>query len=232
MPSPSDSKKIVLVNSLYPDGLTTGMVYEYYQENKERILKEIDNRPIITFMGFESYIPLVVRRNIKGELIRLNSSNYDDVISGYTISLSSETPDPTDYVVIDVDPKSGTTDKYMEVHVLNPIINILGKMHLGHAIHKFRVTTSAKGFHLYVDLAKVVDINFAREMIIEELSRIKPFFPFDINDKNGSMPVNLDLSPMYKRGSVTVPWALIRDGSICKDVTKKYENFNRKLNHI
>ena len=40
--------------------------------------------------------------------------------------------------------------------------------------------------------------------------------------------INLDLTPMYHRGSHTVPWALNRNGLICMDVTKNIQRFQRK----
>jgi len=101
MSYPKNPETIVLKNSFYPNGLTEIQIWNHYQKYKSKLLEQNKNRSMMMFLYLENG-KLIVKKKV-GELIRLNSQNYDSIISGRSISLHSLMNKTEDIGVIDID---------------------------------------------------------------------------------------------------------------------------------
>lgn len=227
MPIPSEPDKIVFKNGLYPNGLTAEQIYKYYIKNKRRILKECDRRPVVLFNYYDPTTHVVVQRNRNNQPIILTHENYDEIITGYNISISVETAYPGDLVkhkIIDLDPIGNVTETQMKNAVLE-----LAEFY---NYRKYTITNGSRGYHLRVEINKasrkqVLQImkaelteNFGNKYLINDRSRNRP--------KSG---INLDFIAMQNKGSLTVPYALTRHGVICSPI-KNVIAFKRHLQVI
>ena len=222
MPTPSEPNKIILKNAIYPNGLTAQTLYDYYIANKDNIIKNCKNRKILFFLSFDPNQSLVVKRNHNGKPIYLNSANYDTFISGHTVSLSKEINNSgkSNLIVIDIDPvNNGVAEDLLKTSV-----NDLSAYFTTHNdVKSTKVFASAKGYHLYLELSKFYKSN---ELMGRTAALLKEEFgsKYFVNEKinrrkiNPLKVINLDLSPMYFRGSLTVPYSLTRIGTICANI--------------
>lgn len=222
MPYPKEPNKIVFINDVYPKGLTSLDVYSYYTKNKEKILKECKDHPIVMFMSFEPNTDLVVRRNIDSKPIFLNRANYDSIVSGYTLSISMETLNLTEYYVVDVDFKRRGTELELKT-ATKAVVNLFGRVP---KIKEVRVTNSSTGFHVYGYLKRKENLNFAKKYLFDILE--STFIgKYSLTRNSNVSGIVLDTTPMNRRGSITIPWSLTRSGIICSDVTNNFWKLNR-----
>lgn len=221
MPFPSDPTKIVLRNNFYPNGLTAEKVYNYYIKNKRRIIKECNNRPVLLFNSFKENTPLIIRRNLPTGPIILTNDNYESIITGYTISISVETAyngDKVNEKIIDIDPIGTIKENELKSCVFD-ILNFYKNF-------KCTVTNSSKGYHIRVHINPT-----PRKVILQIMtSELTSEFgnKYYINDKSRTIlsGINLDLVAMQSKGSITVPYALTREGLICSPI-KNVTSFKR-----
>ena len=227
MPYPSEPNKIVFKNSIYPIGLTTGDIYSYYLRNKSKILEMVEKKKLILFMSFDVDKPLTVVRNLKdGSPIILNKSNYTNILSGYNISISMETPDPTDYIVLDIDYKDRATEMQMK-RAASDVRNMFNNMSI---VKESKITNSSTGYHIYGFLKRKIKLDDAREIL---LTNIKKNFSgkYGIGRNSKVSGVVLDITPMYKRGAITIPYSLTREGIKCEYINN-LNKFNRSRQRI
>jgi hypothetical protein len=224
MSYPKDPDKIVFRNDIYPNGLKSIVLYNYYMKNKSYILKQLNNAPIVMFMAVEDTKPLIVKRLINNELIKLNSSNYDTIIGGYTLSISMELLNPTSYYVVDIDYRNRGT----ELQLKQAVADVIG-IYKNNNIDDVRVTNSSTGYHVYGFLKRKQPLYKAKNNLEKILKPLTPKYSLSRYNSNG---IILDTSIMHTRGSITVPGGLTRTGIICSDVTRNYYRFNRYNNKI
>jgi hypothetical protein len=87
MAYPENPETIVLRNSYYPKGLTELDIWNYYQKVKREILNETKSRDIMFAIMVDLNKP-VIRRRGKGQgFIRLTPQNYDEIITGRTVTI-------------------------------------------------------------------------------------------------------------------------------------------------
>jgi len=221
---PTNPDTIVIKNEYYPSGLTQKMVWDHYQNNKIKLLRELANRVAILFI-FINENDYIIRRFIDYKLIYITPKNYNYIISGRTVSISVETPDKLDYFCLDIDPvKSVTEDEKKEAvkHVIDLYTSIS-------QVTRIRVVSTSSGYHVYGYLKTKMDnsvaINFLRKKMLMNFSDT---YGIGERRKNTKNKIVIDFTPMYHRGSHVVPFALNRNGLMCMDITKNWESFNRK----
>lgn len=222
MAAPKNPNTIIIQNSYYPKGLTEGKIYEYYMRNKESIIKEINGRFVLVFLVPKKN-ESVVLRNRGGNEILLNRLNYDEVISGRTISISVERGSQIDYFCVDID-----GGKSVKEQQLKRAVDDVCRGPIQIVAPRRRVSSTASGYHVYLYLKKSMSIEAAHKTL-------KSLLQSTFGDKyniTGKPPkpneIKLDISPTTNRGSHTVIGALCRNGLACKDVTNTISRFNRK----
>ena len=222
MAAPRDPNVIIIRNEYYPDGLKEERVWNYYLKNKNKIIKEAANRPIIIFLFVSENNSIILRRTRSNESITLNKENYEKVISGRSVSLSVE--NIGGYYCIDIDSKENVKEEDKK-QAVQDILDIYKKLP---EVKKIRVTSSSSGYHVYGYLVKQVSPDTA-------INILKKHLEFSLKDKYGigqridssDKDIVLDFAPMYSRGSHTLPGSLNRNGTICLDITKNWKTFDR-----
>jgi hypothetical protein len=209
---PPHPNKIVLKNNYYPQGLTEDDIYKYYMKNKDKILKEVENREvmfnIITDKGL-----VVKRKDSNGKFIKLNNSNYEDIITGRTISIHSTMHKTERIGIIDIDTEhfgfaKGSAAKIYDY--LPDFEDIIAK--------QIRYTGKSS-FHILVDFKSPKSINSIRSYLRKTL---KNNFDtqFSIEQTRNSGKINLDLSPNKFRGGFITLYSLSSEGLMCLDIPR------------
>jgi hypothetical protein len=221
MSYPKNPKTIIIKNKYYPRGLRQIDIWNHYQKYKLKILKVLEQRPIMLFIFLDGG-NVVVRRQFQNKPIILNKDNYDRILHGRTVSLSVETGNPTNYFCIDIDSTFNDKEKDLK-ECVEKLVNFYKENLL---VNKIKIYLSANSYHVYGYLKNPLNIDVARNILEKELSMRFS----DLYDINSKMPsrINLDLTPMYDKGTHTVPFSLSRNGLIYQDITKNWKMFNRK----
>lgn len=225
MAYPKNPETIVLRNSYYRNGLKEKEVYEYYQKMKYDILKETKSRDVM--LGIATAInKIILRRKGKGKnYIRLTPQNYDEIITGRTISIYSIMGTYEDVGIIDIDvldnnafklARQATNDVYDFVMDKMPIVRT--------AQIRFTGKTS---FHIacyFNQKIKIDGVRFLLERFLQnsDLARI-----YTISGKRKAGIVNIDLSPNKYKGAFITLGSLSQIGLKCQEVSyNKLMGFN------
>jgi hypothetical protein len=225
MGEPKNPNTIVIRNYYYPYGLKEIDIWNYYSKNRDKILKEVRGRPILLFM-FIKENEYIIKRFYDYKLIRLNSKNYDTIINGRTVSLSVEQEqDKINYFCIDIDSPNGMNDENKLKDCVEKVITFYDNIDM---VRKIRVVNSATSYHVYGYIKQNLNTSVAIKYLIKKLNYdLDKEFSINSKSKNNNK-INLDLSPMYLRGSHTVPWSLCKNGLVCMDITDTWESFRRE----
>jgi hypothetical protein len=222
MSFPLHPDTIVLRNSFYPKGLREVDIYNFYQRNKNKIIKEINGRPVLIFMLMENG-EYIVKRKEGGKVFTLDNTNYDRILSGRSISLSVEIGKSSPYICIDIDAgyRASEAEKKECVKYLlsSPIQELMIFDH-------HRIVSSATGYHVYFYL-KVSKLTNTLMSQTSMALAADPKRKWKIAKQAGDNEIVLDMSPMYPRGSHTVPGGLCRNGLIALDITNNLDDFKR-----
>lgn len=220
---PEHPDTIVIRNEYYSSGLTEIDVWNHYQKYKYDILKEVAGKILLLFIyvGENEYI---VRRSIKNRPIELTRKNYDKIITGRTVSISIEPGNRLDYLCIDIDPDSNVNEK-IKKKAVDDILDLYNSML---EVQKTRVISTSNGYHVYGYLRKSVSNDVAINLVKKHV-KMEFGNKYNIGAKKSSThDINLDLTPMYYRGSHVAPYALTRNGLIAMDITSNWKRFNRR----
>lgn len=224
MAHPENPKTVVIQNEYYPGGLTELQVWKHYQKFKNRVISEIDKTAVTLWVFIDVNKP-IVKRKVFNSPFTITGENYDKVITGRTVSISSELKQTTNNIIIDIDPGSGVNESQIKDCVRVVLDSAVSE--LSYVVRK-RVISTAKGYHLHLILDKKMNINSLRTIATRLLSMdFKDTYL--INSKNPkSNEINLDLTPMNPRGLHQTPYALCRNGLMSMDVTDYLVSFNRR----
>ena len=123
MSIPKNPGILVIQNKYYPRGLNEGDIYNYYQSVKHPIVKEVLGKNL-TFYFAVDLNQIVVMRKAKTPtgFLRLNYSNYDEVITGRTISIHSNFNRTTDFGIVDIDIEDFDLAKRTTIYVYDFLI--------------------------------------------------------------------------------------------------------------
>lgn len=219
---PNNPNTILFTNQYYPSGLKEIDVWRHYQKYKDKVIKEVNNRDVVSFIYTDN--GYIIRRKDGDKNLTLNEKTYDRVITGRSVFFSVETGLRTNYAPIDIDAGDSVTEDEkkdcVDYLIHSPVIDMS-------FVIGYRIISSASSYHVYFLLNKKMDINVARK-IIEKTIRMDPGNKYLVNDKRiDSTDISFDFTPLYPRGSHSVAWGLCRNGLIATDVTYNHRNFNR-----
>lgn len=213
---PNNPFDIVVKNKYYPQGLREIDIYEYYIQNKDKILNWINDRQV-AFRIKINPLSSIIRRKIDGKPIYLTESNFEKIIHGRTNVIYVEQKSSTNYFVIDIDLGPNL--------VMKDAINT-SKMLLEEFSGKYELLISSDiGLHYIGYVNKLQNINHLREKIrilledkIQTMSNKSKHITYTVNVK-GRKPntINFDLSPMYDRSLHISKYSLTKEFLICND---------------
>ncbi len=235
-------EKVLIKNNFYPEGITNFKLKEYYTQNKNKILTSVLDAPVLLFMMYDNSKEPTVVRKYNGDLIKLNSGNYDKLITNRVLSISYEPNHKNLFkLIFDLD----CVGKKCNSDLIRAIDDIIFKFDFEKIVVEnkltYKIFPSSTGFHLIFNNRDLTALNIkksitSREDLIsimeKELLNIFPYKNYSINKKikknNKMSNVNIDLSPMNKRGSITAPYALTRKGTMYIPITDGMNSFNKK----
>jgi hypothetical protein len=103
MSEPKNPKTLVIKNEFYPDGLSEEDIWNYYQKVKIPLLRETLGKTLMVFFATNLNKNVVLRKNKSNQLIRLNYTDYDEIVNGRTLSFHLEMEKFSSYGIIDID---------------------------------------------------------------------------------------------------------------------------------
>ena len=223
MSEPKHPDTILIKNNFYPNGLCEIDLWNYYQKNKNLILKETRLRELIFFLATDVNETTVVRRTKDHGVIMLTSSNFDKYITGRSLSIHSCMAKVEDFGIIDIDTEDFNKAKEATFDVCNTIdrapfvsdvrIRFTGKDSF-HVICYFKRK-------LRIDSAKVLLKNFLKESALADI--------YDIEYKEREK-VNLDLAPNKYRGGFITLGSLSVTGLRCMYVELRHlRSFSKQM---
>lgn len=219
--SPPHPEETVIKNWLYPKGLSEQDIWNYYQKNKKNILNWIGDRPVAFFLKINDI--LVLKRNIKGTPIKLNQDNYDEIITGRTLQIFVEHPDPSNYFVVDIDAGEIHSKKDIQ-EAAKTVIELLKPLKI---YSKEILFTSLKGLHVIGYLSKKESLDNIRDSIQNLLLKQDMYL---VNKKGQRhKEINLDLTPNYKRSIHLCRFSLTKEGLICDNILARGNKAGHKI---
>jgi len=215
MAYPENPKTIVVKNKYYPKGLTELDIWNYYQKVKGPLLRQTVNRDLMFFIMVEPNKP-VIRRRVGGKFIRLTSENYDQMITGRTVSIHSAMSGYEEKGIIDIDvhPNDGfnwarkvTNDVYDFVMDKIPVLRS--------ATIRYTGKTS---FHVVCDFGRKAKIDSIKYLLESFLSKSDLRRAYQIGGKRRSGVPNLDLNRNCNRCNYITLHSLSVLGLKCMEV--------------
>lgn len=212
MSFPEHPETIILKNKFYPKGLTEQDVYNYYQKVKSKIIQETRLREIM-FLIATDVNTLVVKRKHKGEFLKLTNDNYDEIITGRTLSIHSTMGMYEDFGIIDIDindwkeAKRTTLDVYEFVMDKVPIVKTT----------KIRYT-GKNSFHIVCNFNRKLKIDTIRDLLTRFLTTDYILKKYTVGSRRVKGLVNLDISPNKYRGGYITEGSLSIWGLRCMEV--------------
>lgn len=187
MSKPKNPDEIVLKNNFYPKGLTEKDIYDYYIKNKSNIIEQVKNRDLMFVLYVEENKPIVKKKH-KGKPITLSPSNYEELISGRSVSIHSTMKAHENIAIVDIDSddwreaKSATFDVY-DVLMDLPFINSVEIRYTG-----------KDSFHLFCKLGRRIKIDSIRFLLENYLNKNKKLrSKYTIQKKRERNIPNIDL---------------------------------------
>lgn len=212
---PKNPEKIVIKNKYYPTGLTEKEVYEYYQNNKKKILDWIGERYVAFFLELEDQM-LIKRKDSKGNFIRLKEGNFDELITGRTLQIHVQIPVKTNYFVVDIDSR---TEDFKEIKKAAKIVKEITEKDLDVRFFEF-LFTSTTGIHTIGYMNQIRNIDDIRKTLFKLLNENQEKYRVNIREKK-TRGINFDLSPNYKNSLHISRYSLTKEGLICDDIRRR-----------
>lgn len=213
---PKNPDTIVLKNSFYPNGLKEIDVWNYYQKVKNKILKETINRDIMFVIMVDINKPVIRRRSKDGKTIRLTPKNYDELITGRTLSIHSAMGSYEDFglIDIDIDPSDGfkwarevTRHTYDFVMDKMPVVKTASIRYTG-----------KQSFHIKCEFGRKMKIDVIRFLLRKFLQESELEKVYTIEGKRRPGIPNLDMAPNKFRGNYITLNSLSMWGLRCINV--------------
>ena len=190
MSAPKNPDTIIVKNTYYPRGLTEGDIWNYYQKNKYKIIKYLDNRDI--FFDIATDInKTVVRRKGKGnKTFFLNTNNYDEIITGRTLTINGVMNRVEDFGIIDIDIDNFNLAKEAAENVYETVLSDEFDFVVGASI-KYTGKTS---FHIICEMNIKRNVDLIRELLRQNLLKSDLSNMYTVESKRRYGIPNLDLS--------------------------------------
>ena len=213
---PENPNTIVLKNKFYPRGLREIDVWNHYQKFKGPILDQTRNKDLMFYIFVDVNKPIIKRKAGSG-YIRLTPQNYDNIITGRTVSIHSAMSSYQTFGIVDIDvhPSDGfqwakkvTADAYDYVMDKMPIVRT--------ASIRFTGKTS---FHIVCDFGRRMKVDLMRSLL-ERFFRMSPLAKaYQIAGKRKAGIPNIDFAPNKIRGNYITLNSLSILGLRCMEVS-------------
>lgn len=212
MSYPKNPDTIVLKNRYYPKGIREIDLWNYYQKNKVRLLKEVVGRDLFVYLAVDNE-PIIQRKGTSTRFIRLNPSNYDQLMTGRTLSVHSTMKRNEDIGIIDIDCDDLRRAKVACLETFEYLMTDIP--FLKKATIRF---TGKTGFHIFCTLTRKTNIDSVRFLFKKFLSESPLSKKYTIEGKRHPGTPNLDLAPNKFRGGFISLHSLSIIGLRCMEI--------------
>ena len=212
---PENPETIILKNKFYPKGLREIDIWNYYQKVKRSILDEVRNRELMFFIMVDVNKPVIKRKASDG-YIRITPSNYDEVITGRTVSIHSSMESSESFAIIDVDIHPSDGFKWARKVTLDVYDFVMDKVPI---LKSASIRYTGKGsFHVVCDFGRKMKVDsmkflFQKFMRGSDLERT-----YSIGGKRRPGVPNLDLDRNCRRCNYITLHSLSVLGLRCMEV--------------
>ena len=216
MSYPKSPETLVIKNMFYPAGLTELDVWNHYQRVKRDMLMEVRNRDVMVALMVDLNKHIFRRKGRGDSYIRLTPQNYDQAITGRTISLYPSMGQYEDFGLIDIDLHPGDGFNWAKEVTRNVYDFVMDKMPLVKTAQiRF---TGKQSFHIKCSFARKHKIDSIRFLLRKFLQNSDLSNVYTIEAKRrGNIP-NLDLAPNKFRGNFIGLHSLSLLGLRCMEV--------------
>ena len=205
---PEHPNTVIVQNKFYPSGLTQQEVYDYYMNNKKKLLPEIIGREVIFFINPDINKSIVRRNSPGGKPIKLDGKNYESIIHGRVISIHSTMNSREDFGIIDIDYHNFAASRIAALDVYDYVKKISS------ASVRY---TGKDSFHVVCNFKQKMNIDEIRSYLLGILtSEFKG--RYEINGPRNPKRPNLDLSSNKQRGGFITLGSLSVQGLKCMEI--------------
>lgn len=212
MPRPKNPDTIIVRNEFYPRGLTEGQVYNYYMKYKGPILNHVRGRDLMFVIMTNVNQPIIRRRGKTQKFLRLSNSNYEQQLTGRTITIYSTMNSYEEFVIIDIDCEKFDLAKQAVLDVYN----LVGSFNL---VRDAQIRFTGKtSFHVVCTLVRKLQIDRIRLLFEDFLKNSELTSKYTVAYKRTRGIPNLDLGPNKFRGAYTTLTSLSMIGLRCMEI--------------
>lgn len=228
MGEPKNPQTIILKNKFYTGGLREIDIWNYYQSVKRDLISENVGLQMMVYIATDLNKFVVRRRMADNKPIYLDFKNYDQIISGRTLSFHSSMNPSTRWGIIDIDVHPNSSFIEAQQATLATYDYVMDKISF---IRTAQIRYTGKNsFHIACDFGKTMRADTARFML-EKFLRQSPLSKvYTINAKKASYGVqNIDLNRnCFKCNHVSL-YSLSSWGLKCMEVSyNKIMSFNQR----
>jgi len=210
MSYPQNPDQIILKNSFYSHGLREIDIWNHYKQYKNSILSQAQNRDLMMFISADKI--LVKRKGKNTQFIRLNSGNYDTIITGRTLSIHATMRRTENIAVVDID----TDNLNMAKEAVKDCYNILKGFPV--ILNQHIRFTGKSSFHIFCQLSRKMNIDSIRLMLTKMFKNSTVGDKYTISKSRTGRTPNIDLFRNSFRGGFILLDSLSTIGLKCTEV--------------
>lgn len=225
MSKPTNPDTVILKNNYYTRGLTEGDVWDYYQKNKYKIIKFLNNRTVFFDIATDVNKTVVRRKGKGGKTPFLNTSNFDEVMTGRTLTINGVMNRVEDFGIIDIDTDNFRDAKTAAEEVYNGVMGDEFDFITEASIRY----TGKSSFHVICQMNIKRNIDLIRELLRRKLIESTLSNQYTVESRRRVGIPNLDLSSNKIYGGFISLHSLSRIGLPSIDVPiNSIRNFDPK----
>jgi len=212
MSYPQNPNTVLFSNRYYPKGFREIDTWSYYQSVKRELLKETVQRDLMFYLIVDGK-EIILRKGTATKYLRLNPGNYDELITGRTISIHSTMKREDEIAIIDIDCDNWRLAKIATVDTFQFVAANLS------FVPKVTIRYTGKtGFHVVCHMGRKTKTDGNRFLLRKFLSESDLAKKYTVEMKRVRGIPNLDLAPNKFRGGFITLHALSTMGLKCMEV--------------
>jgi len=213
---PQNPETIVLKNEYYPKGLREIDIWNYYIKNKRFLLDETKGHDLMFYILVRENTPVIRRRTADKAYIRLDNKNYEELITGRTLSIHKAMGLYENFGIIDIDIDPSDGFAWAKKVTLETYDYVIDKIPI---VRKASIRYTGKtSFHITCDFGrnlKIESIQFLLEKFFKESPLSKAY---TIGGRRKAGVPNLDLNRNVFRANHIALHSLSTIGLKCMEV--------------
>ena len=224
MSYPENPETIVVKNRFYPQGLREIDVWNHYQKVKRHLLQETRNLDLM-FVIMVDENKSIMKRRVGTSTIRLTPQNYDEIITGRTVSIHNSMGSISSYGIIDIDIDPRDNFRWAIQATKETYDFVMDKMPV---VKKASMRFTGKSsFHIVCDFERRMKVDTMKYLLQKFLSESDLARVYQIDGRRKSGVPKLDLGRNCLRCNHIALHALSIWGLQCMEVPyMKIDRFN------